>query len=108
MKRASLTILVALLAVPLGAWSDDLTTDAAIGGGVGGAVGGAIGAQVGDREGAIIGSAVGAAVGTAIATEGESDHGHSGIPAGEVTSTHIKQHPHTHHCPPGQAKKGRC
>ena len=74
---------------------DDETADAAIGGGLGGAAGAAIGNEVGGRTGAILGGAAGAAGGAAITTDGDSDHDRHG-------------HRGRDHCPPGQAKKGRC
>lgn len=73
---------------------DDETVDAALGGGLGGAAGAAIGNEVGGRTGAILGGAAGAAGGAAITTDGDDDHDrHRGYRG---------------HCPPGQAKKGRC
>ncbi len=86
------------------------TKDAAIGGAVGGAVGAVVGAEIGDRNGAIIGSAVGAAVGTAIATNEQAPSDHpalESIPVVEL-SVQAEGHPKGRHCPPGQAKKGRC
>lgn len=90
--------------------ADDLTRDAAIGGGLGGALGGALGAEVGGREGAIVGSGIGAAIGAAAVT---SDHGETlttGDPKARTTVVYRteKRHPVKHHCPPGQAKKGKC
>ena len=93
--------------------SHETLKKAAIGGGVGGALGGVIGAELGDRKGAIVGAAVGAALGATIATADGK--------AGESTelkvqpkvvvvveSDHHQKHPKGRHCPPGQAKKGRC
>ena len=104
--QASLLTLIALAATP-GLADDADPKDAAIGGGIGGAVGGAVGAEVGDRKGAIVGAAVGAALGAAIATE---DDGHAKRPNVEVVVTEpvAVGHPKGRHCPPGQAKKGRC
>lgn len=88
------------------AWAGDQTR-AVVGGGVGGAVGAAIGDELGDREGAIVGSAIGAAVGTAIATDEKREGRYDGpvrVEAGAVSGGH----PAGRHCPPGQAKKGRC
>ena len=117
-----LSVLMLLLGSTSSILADDsdaekITKEAAIGGGVGGALGGAIGAELGDRKGAIIGAAVGAAIGATIATEGgtaDAKTGHTAnlklhpeivvvIPHGEAD-----QHPKGRHCPPGQAKKGRC
>lgn len=106
MKRISMLFVVVFIS-SAPAWSDtDVDkTDAAIGGAVGGAVGAVIGAEIGDRNGAILGSALGAAVGTAIATEKEALSNQ--IPVVEL-SIQAEGHPKGVHCPPGQAKKGRC
>ena len=83
---------------------------AATGGGVGGAVGAAIGEELGDREGAIIGAGIGAAVGAAIATD--ENNSKSVNTRSDTTSVIVVEHDsppaHGRHCPPGQAKKGRC
>ena len=98
---AALVVLVATAAS-----ADELTKDAAVGGGIGGAVGGAIGAELGGREGAIVGSGVGAALGTAIATnDAEQDGKPVAVPPVVIVTP---GHPRGVHCPPGQAKKGRC
>lgn len=83
------------------------TLDAAIGGGIGGAAGAAIGNEIGGRDGAIIGGALGGAVGVAVNTDDEPRH------SGSYRKTYYRSaprhdHPHSHFCPPGQAKKGRC
>ena len=95
-----------LTAVGASAWAGDQTR-AVVGGGVGGAVGAAIGDELGDREGAIVGSAIGAAVGTAIATDDQRERRYDDrvrVEAGAGSGGH----PSGRHCPPGQAKKGRC
>lgn len=113
-----LTVLMLLLGSAGSILADDsdsakITKEAAIGGGVGGALGGAIGAELGDRKGAIIGAAVGAAIGATIATEGGTT-GHTANlklhPEIVVVIPHDEadHHPKGRHCPPGQAKKGRC
>jgi hypothetical protein len=85
--------------------ADDDTVDAALGGGIGGATGAAIGEKLGDRDGAIIGGAIGGAVGAAIATDDERAERRSDpIVLRPVVAP---SHP-ARHCPPGQAKKGRC
>lgn len=88
----------------------DDKVEAAVGGGVGGAVGAVIGEELGDREGAIIGAGVGAAVGVAIATEekDEEERSESANNQVVVVAQDGTSHPHGRHCPPGQAKKGRC
>ena len=93
--------------------ADEQKTKAVIGGGVGGAIGAVVGDELGDRNGAIIGSAVGAAIGTAVATSDTKPH-----VDGHHTPVHVEvdvaatqsqpKHPKGRHCPPGQAKKGRC
>lgn len=88
--------------------ADSSTLDAAIGGGLGGAAGAAIGNEVGGRDGAILGGALGAAIGTAVSTEKGPRHA---PPPREVRYEYDAPrggHPHQHHCPPGQRKKGRC
>ena len=116
MKLLSLCFLSLILSASTWADStDDVDKkDAAIGGGIGGADGAVIGAEIGDRKGAIIGSAVGAAIGTAVATQPEDQGGHAAshppvtlTPVVEI-SIHAGEHPKSKHCPPGQAKKGRC
>lgn len=89
------------------ALADSSTLDAAIGGGLGGAAGAAIGNELGGRNGAIIGGAVGGAAGAAIATD-------DAAPQQPHRDTPVRRdyrrgtgHPYRH-CPPGQAKKGRC
>ena len=75
---------------------DDETVDAAVGGGLGGAAGAAIGNEIGGRTGAMLGGAAGAAGGAAIATDND-DH-----------DPYDRHDDRGRHCPPGQAKKGRC
>jgi hypothetical protein len=84
----------------------DEKVEAAIGGGAGGAVGAVIGEELGDRQGAIIGAGIGAAVGVAVATGGEKPES-SEKSNGAVVASVDGHHP-ARHCPPGQAKKGRC
>ncbi len=119
-----LSVLMLLLGSTSSIVADDsdaekITKEAAIGGGVGGALGGAIGAELGDRKGAIIGAAVGAAIGATIATEGgtiATEGGTTDAKTGHTANLKLHpeivveadQHPKGRHCPPGQAKKGRC
>jgi len=105
MKLQYLALAFSLVTVQVNA--DNSTLDAAIGGGIGGATGAAIGNEVGGRDGAIIGGAIGAAVGTAVTTNEDS---HRVAPPVE---THYQYNSPRRghsgkHCPPGQAKKGRC
>ncbi len=104
MRFPALAAISVLLAANVQA--DNSTLDAAIGGGIGGATGAAIGNEVGGRQGAIIGGAIGGAAGAAVATDNEA----------KTAAPHVHSSPHTrarpaqpyYHCPPGQAKKGRC
>jgi hypothetical protein len=106
-------VLFMTLGLSAPSFADEQKTKAIIGGGVGGAIGAAVGDELGDRNGAIIGSAVGAAIGTAVATSDVKPHsdGHH-IPVRvevDVAATHPpSKHTKGRHCPPGQAKKGRC
>ena len=105
--------LITTLALSAPSLADEQKTKAIIGGGVGGAIGAAVGDELGDRNGAIIGSAVGAAIGTAVATSDAKPHND-----GQHSPVHVEvdvaaaqaqsNHPKGRHCPPGQAKKGRC
>jgi len=116
MSRIIAALVSTLVLLAAHGWADEVDkTNAAIGGGVGGAVGAVVGAELGDRNGAIVGSALGAAVGTAVATEGDNHHDGHRNHAGAVVEPHVEVHVvgnHGHgygkHCPPGQAKKGRC
>ena len=103
MTHRTTLILAALLAAPA-AWADDQRVKAAIGGGVGGAAGAVIGEELGDRKGAIVGAAVGGAIGAAVATSERAPD----APEVHVHATPAPAHPPGRHCPPGQAKKGRC
>ena len=86
--------------------------EAAVGGGIGGAVGAVVGNEIGDRKSAIVASAIGAAIGTAITTDETTPKQHRApevavdISIGDVAKN--SGHPNARHCPPGQAKKGRC
>lgn len=96
-----LLILSGALALSAGANAGNSTLDAAIGGGLGAAIGN----EVAGRDGAILGGAIGAAVGTS-----GSDSNKQVAPKGEVRyEIRTREgHPEGYHCPPGQAKKGRC
>ena len=99
-----------LLVLATGSALADDKVKAAVGGGVGGAVGAAIGEELGNREGAIIGAGIGAAVGAAITTD-DHDRDRNASPAEAnaiVVIRHDAPQAHGRHCPPGQAKKGRC
>ncbi len=96
-----------LLAATTSVVADDKTR-AVVGGGIGGAVGAAVGDELGDRKGAIIGAGVGAAIGAAVATEHDGHSRHAPPPQVEVTVRGSAPPAHGLHCPPGQAKKGRC
>lgn len=88
------------------ATAGDETVEAAIGGAIGGGAGAAIGQEIGGRDGAIIGGAIGGAAGAAIATDGDKSVDSKGpviVQPVLLPPTHPRRH-----CPPGQAKKGRC
>jgi phage tail tape-measure protein len=98
-------LVLSLVAVEVNAGNS--TLDAAIGGGIGGAAGAAIGNEVGGRDGAIVGGALGAAVGTAVNTDRDSRRAAPPVEPRYEYSSPRGGHP-SQHCPPGQAKKGRC
>lgn len=101
----SILFSAAILTAPFAAAGND-TVDAAIGGAIGGGVGAAIGEKVGGRDGAIIGGAIGGATGAAIATDRhESNEAIGPIVVQPVVTPAPRP---GRHCPPGQAKKGRC
>jgi outer membrane lipoprotein SlyB len=101
---------VVVLGLILGSQTSFATdkVEAAVGGGVGGAVGAVVGEELGGRNGAIVGAGVGAAVGAAIATENGNEDKRNTAPKVEVVVQTSHRHPEGYHCPPGQAKKGRC
>lgn len=107
MKLVKLLACFTLISTASLAQADNLTLDAAVGGGIGGALGGAAGAELGGRNGAIIGSAAGAAIGTTLNTQGDypekREQRHRVI---EVERHRYRES--SRFCPPGQAKKGRC
>jgi len=111
-----LVLTFALLCSNANARNDSL--DAAIGAGVGGALGAAIGNELGGRDGAMIGGALGATAGAGVATGGG---GHHVQPYHDPYRRDVYREPVRvpnyqyqpsggagYHCPPGQAKKGRC
>lgn len=122
MKLKYFFFVLALMTVEASA--DNSTLDAAIGGALGGAAGAAVGNEIGGRNGAIIGGALGAGVGSAITTDDNHRHAprrnqyyaappagqYYGAPARGVRHQHNNYYDddHGYHCPPGQAKKGRC
>ncbi len=96
--------LSALLVTSPALYAGNKTLDAAIGAGVGAAIGN----EVGGREGAILGGAVGAAIGTA---DSDGKRHTSRQPETSIryeVNERSGGSPSGHHCPPGQAKKGRC
>jgi uncharacterized protein YcfJ len=85
--------------------ADRETVKTAVAAGVGGAVGAVVGEEVGGRNGAIVGAAAGAAIGAAVATDSNQ------VQRAKERVVVVTEPGHTHHrrhCPPGQAKKGRC
>jgi hypothetical protein len=107
-------LLLALMLVTVEVSADNSTLDAAIGGGIGGAAGAAIGNELGGRDGAIIGGSVGAAIGIAVSSNQgtryvaprKEPHYNYSYPRNSYPR-YGGGHP-GYHCPPGQAKKGRC
>jgi len=98
--------------VAMEAGADNSTLDAAVGGAIGGAAGAALGNELGGRSGAIIGGALGASAGNAITTKPDHhqhdnypQHAYPVYPSNNVYPGNINP---GYHCPPGQAKKGRC
>lgn len=102
-------LILILLLFSIEAHADNSTLDAAIGGGIGGATGAAIGNELGGRDGAMIGGSLGAALGAAINTNSVKHHAAPYRARGYKKSylKHKKRN-RGYHCPPGQAKKGRC
>lgn len=106
--KCSMFVMAVLLLSAATVSADDRTR-AAVGGGVGGAVGAAVGEELGDRDGAIIGGAIGGALGAAIATDDDDRHHQQSSTAPVQVEVHASGVGHPgRHCPPGQAKKGRC
>ena len=102
--RTSFLLLV-ITAIAFNAVADSSTLDAAIGGGVGGATGAAMGNELGNREGAIIGGALGGAIGAAVNTDNEAHYSSPHKKTHYIESQPRYDHPGSHFCPPGQAKK---
>jgi len=100
--KLKLIILSGALLFAAAAQADNKTLDAAIGGGLGAAIGN----EIGGRNGAIVGGALGAAVGTS------GSHDSAPAPRTEVHYEKRSRESNVpgpgYHCPPGQAKKGRC
>lgn len=105
--KSTLPLLLTALSLTSPALADSSTLDAAIGGGLGGAAGAAIGNELGGRDGAIIGGSIGGATGAAVATEPEPRVRGPAIKPPRAGDHQPTGHPY-YHCPPGQAKKGRC
>ena len=98
-------LLLAITAIAFNAVADSSTLNAAIGGGVGGATGAAIGNELGNREGAIIGGALGGAIGAAVNTDYEPHYSSPHKKTHYIESQPRYDHPGSHFCLPGQAKK---
>lgn len=110
MRNIRHCLLFTVLVSPMALADEVDRKDAAIGGAIGGALGAVVGAEIGDREGAIVGAGVGAAVGTAVATREASKTEDAGYSSQDSVRI-VVDTPHRgigQHCPPGQAKKGRC
>ena len=104
--------MLALMLACIDANAGNDTLDAAIGGGIGGAVGAAIGNELGGRNG----GALGATAGAHIATDRDAHHGasqrnlyHRDAYRDPRYEYHLQRSGSPdYHCPPGQARKGRC
>lgn len=101
-SKFSLLLLIGIIFHAISVSADDFVKDAAIGGAVGGAIGAVIGAELDGKDGAIAGSAIGAAIGTATTTRDKP------LAKKVIPATRLNVHPRSYHCPPGQAKKGKC
>lgn len=99
MKLLHATLAAAILFSPA-LYAGNNTLETAVGAGVGAAIGN----EVGGRDGAIIGGAVGAAIGSS----GQDSNRHSAPVVHYEVNEHKAEQPSGYHCPPGQAKKGRC
>lgn len=109
-RATRILALAALLsaAVPNAFAADRETVKTAVAAGVGGAVGAVVGEELGGRKGSIVGAATGAAIGAAVVTDNHHDH-HDHYSTERVIVVTEPDHGHYRkHCPPGQAKKGRC
>lgn len=70
MKKTLVRLLGALILMTSPAFSDELSTRAAVGSGLAGALGAFLGGELAGRNGAILASGLSAAVGAAVATSG--------------------------------------
>ena len=109
MKLQTFVIAVIVFAVTHASWAGD-KKEAAVGGAIGGALGAVVGEELGDRKGAIVGAAIGAAIGTAIAIDDDKTSQEPSVSSAVKIEVDVSapEHPQVRHCPPGQAKKGRC
>ena len=112
MRFSLLTVLIAACCVAFStpALADDEKLRTALGAAAGAAAGAIVGDEAAGRDGAIVGAALGGAAGAALASSPEANHG-KGQKSATVSVTLQDQtstHPRTRHCPPGQAKNGRC
>ena len=96
-------VMVVCLTISTAALADSQSVDAALGGALGGGLGALVGNEVGGRNGAIVGGALGAAAGAAVATDDYPHRSH-----GYLAPRAYRYGAPYYHCPPGQAKKGRC
>lgn len=99
MKLLNVALTAAILFSPA-LYADNKTLETAVGAGIGAAIGN----EVGGRNGAILGGAVGAAIGSS----GQDGARHSAPVVHYEVNDNKGGHPSGYHCPPGQAKKGRC
>ena len=109
-RFATVLISLSCAATSMSAQADDDKVRTALGAAAGAAAGAIIGGEVAGRDGAIAGAAIGGAAGAAVTSSPESDHSDRTKTAkvSVYLNDGAKAHPRTRHCPPGQAKKGRC
>ncbi len=103
MKLQYIALSASLLFAPA-LYADNKTLDIAIGAGVGAVIGN----EVGGREGAILGGAVGAAIGSGDDGGKRYSPRQTEAPIRHDVDERSGRAPSGYHCPPGQAKKGRC
>ncbi len=103
MKAQHLVITAALL-FSANLYADNKVLETAVGAGIGAAIGN----EVGGRDGAIVGGVVGAVVGASIGDDGKPVATRPAPVIHYDVQQERSAHPAAQHCPPGQAKKGRC
>lgn len=103
MKAHHLVISAALL-FSANLYADNKVLETAVGAGIGAAIGN----EVGGRDGAIVGGVVGAVVGASVGDDSKPAAPRPAPSMHYEVHQERSAHPDAQHCPPGQAKKGRC